>query len=35
MLNILCSHIQMDTFQNDKCYTNIRGIQTNKKNGNR
>ena len=31
MLNILCSHIQMDTFQNDKCYANIRGIQTNKK----
>ena len=30
MLNILCSHIQMDTFQNDKCYANIRGIQTNK-----
>ena len=31
MLNILCSHIQMDTFQNDKCYANIRGIQTNQK----
>ena len=31
MLNILCSHIQMDTFQNDKCYANMRGIQTNKK----
>ena len=31
MLNILCSHIQMDTFQNDKCYENIRGIQTKKK----
>ena len=30
MLNILCSHIQMDTFQNDQCYTNIRGIQTKK-----
>ena len=27
MLNILCSHIQMDTFQNDQCYANIRGIQ--------
>ena len=31
MLNILSSHIQMDTFQNDKCYANIRGIQTNQK----
>ena len=35
MLNMLCSHIQMDTFQNDKCYAKIQGIQTNKKNGNR
>ena len=31
MLNILCSHIQTDTFQNDKCYANIRGVQKKKK----
>ena len=30
MLNILCSHIQMDTFQNDKSYANRRGKQTKK-----
>ena len=30
MLNILCSHIQMDIFQNDKSYANRRGIKTNK-----
>ena len=28
MPNILCSHIQMNTFQNDKSYANRPGIQT-------
>ena len=27
MINILCSHIQMDTFQDDKSYANRQGIQ--------